>query len=120
MGSPQMPRPTDETKALFTSVVPAHPYVTERPMFGQRAAFVHGNMFMGIHGDQLLLRLPEPDRETVIAKGGATVEPMAGRPMREYVALPTDWHTRPTVLREWVGRSLRFVQAMPPTAPKTT
>jgi TfoX/Sxy family transcriptional regulator of competence genes len=89
-------------------------------MFGQDAAFVHGNMFMGIHGQQLLLRLPEPDRETVIEKGGATVESMAGRPMREYVVLPTDWHTRPTVLREWVGRSLRFVQAMPPTAPKTT
>jgi TfoX/Sxy family transcriptional regulator of competence genes len=120
MGSPQMPRPTDETKALFASVVPGHPQVTERPMFGQRAAFVQGNMFMGIHGEQLLLRLPEPDRETVIAKGGAAFEPTAGRPTREYVVLPTDWHARPTVLREWVGRSLRFVQAMPPNDPKPT
>jgi TfoX/Sxy family transcriptional regulator of competence genes len=120
MGSPTMPRPSDETVALFTSVVPDHPHVTERPMFGQRAAFVHGNMFMGIHGQDVLLRLPEADRETVIAKGGAPFEPMAGRPMREYVVLPTDWHTRPAVLREWVGRSLRFVQAMPPKAPKGT
>ncbi len=38
--------------------------------------------------------------------------------MREYVVLPTEWHTRPAVLREWVGRSLGFVQAMPPKPAK--
>ena len=66
----KMPKPTEETNDLFASVVPDHPAVTTRPMFGQLSAFVNGNMFMGIFGDDLLVRLPEVDREAVIASGG--------------------------------------------------
>jgi TfoX/Sxy family transcriptional regulator of competence genes len=109
-----MPKPTEETKELFASLVPDHPRVTERPMFGQRSAFVNGNMFMGIFGQDLLLRLPEQDREAVIAAGGSLFEPMAGRPMREYVVLPPAWLARPTTLKKWVARSLDHAEALPP------
>src|SRR6188472_3654836 len=115
---PSMPKPSDGTKELFASLVPDHPKVTERPMFGQRSAFVNGNMFMGIFGQDLLLRLPEQDREAVIAAGGAVFEPMAGRPMREYVILPSAWRSKPATLRKWVARSLDHVEQMPPKASK--
>ena len=113
---PSMPKPSEDTRELFASLVPDHPKVTERPMFGQRSAFVNGNMFMGIFGQDLLLRLPEQDREAVIAAGGAVFEPMAGRPMREYVILPSAWRSKPATLRKWVARSLDHVEQMPPKA----
>jgi TfoX/Sxy family transcriptional regulator of competence genes len=113
-----MPKPSEDTKELFASLVPDHPNVTERPMFGQRSAFVNGNMFMGIFGQDLLLRLPEQDREAVIAAGGAVFEPMAGRPMREYVLLPSAWRSKTATLRKWVARSLDHVEQMPPKAQK--
>lgn len=116
--SPKMPKPSEDTKELFASLVPDHPKVTERPMFGQRSAFVNGNMFMGVFGQDLLLRLPEQDREAVIAAGGAVFEPMAGRPMRGYVVLPSAWRSRPAKLRTWVARALDHVEQMPPKAPK--
>ena len=112
----KMPKPTEETKELFASLVPDHPSVTERPMFGQRSAFVNGNMFMGIFGQDLLLRLPEQGREAVIAAGGAVFEPMAGRPMREYVVLPSAWRSKPATLRKWVARSFDHAEQMPPKA----
>jgi TfoX/Sxy family transcriptional regulator of competence genes len=115
---PSMPKPSEDTKELFASLVPDRPNVTERPMFGQRSAFVNGNMFMGIFGSDLLLRLPEEDREAVIEAGGAVFEPMAGRPMREYVVLPSVWRSRPATLRRWVARSLDHVEQMPPKASK--
>jgi TfoX/Sxy family transcriptional regulator of competence genes len=118
MAAPKMPKPTEETKELFASLVPDHPEVMERPMFGQRSAFVNGNMFMGIHGQDLLLRLPEADREAVIAAGGAVFEPMAGRPMREYVVLPEAWRTQRATLTRWVGRSLDHAEALPPKPQK--
>ena len=111
---PSMPKPSEDTKELFASLVPDHPNVTERPMFGQRSAFVNGHMFMGIFGQDLLLRLPEQDREAVIAAGGAVFEPTAGRPMREYVVLPSAWRSKPATLRKWVARSLDHVEQMPP------
>ena len=115
----KMPKPSEETKELFASLVPDHPRVTERPMFGQRSAFVNGNMFMGIFGQDLLLRLPEQDREAVVAAGGAIFEPMAGRPMREYVVLPSAWLTKRATLKRWVARSLDHAEALPPKASKS-
>jgi TfoX/Sxy family transcriptional regulator of competence genes len=113
-----MPKPTDETKDFFASVVPAHPAVTIRPMFGQLSAFVNGNMFMGIFGDDVIVRLPERDRAEVIAAGGGPFEPMAGRPMREYVVLPGGWRDEPDRVREWAARSLDHAEELPPKQPK--
>lgn len=113
-----MPKPTEETKDFFASVVPDHPAVKIRPMFGQLAAFVNGNMFMGIFGDDVFVRLPEDDRETLLTAGGGPFEPMAGRPMREYVVLPGGWRDEPDRVREWAARSLDHADELPPKQPK--
>jgi TfoX/Sxy family transcriptional regulator of competence genes len=114
----KLPTPTEETKDFFASVVHDHPAVKIRPMFGQLAAFVNGNMFMGIFGDDVFVRLPEGDRETLLTAGGGPFEPMAGRPMREYVVLPGPWRDEPDRVREWAARSLDHVDELPPKQPK--
>jgi TfoX/Sxy family transcriptional regulator of competence genes len=114
----KLPKPTEETKDLFASVVPDHPAVSIRPMFGQLSAFVNGNMFMGIFGDDVLVRLPEADRTEVLGAGGSVFEPMAGRPMKEYVVLPVAWRDDPARIREWAARSLDHAEELPPKQPK--
>jgi TfoX/Sxy family transcriptional regulator of competence genes len=111
---PKIPKPDEETKALFESVVPDHPNVTTRPMFGNVSAFVHGNMFMGLFGRDLFLRLSDEDRDAVTAAGGGPFEPMPGRPMRDYVLVPGAWLEQPARLREWADRSLEWAEALPP------
>jgi TfoX/Sxy family transcriptional regulator of competence genes len=113
-----LPRPTQETKDYFASIVPDHPAVNIRPMFGQLSAFVNGNMFMGIFGEDILVRLPEEDREKVLGAGGRIFEPMKGRPMREYVVLPDAWRNDPKQVREWAARSLDHADELPPKEPK--
>lgn len=115
---PKMPKADDESKEFFRSVVPDHPAITVRPMFGQLAAFVNGNMFMGLFGTALALRLPEQDHEAILEAGGAPFEPMPGRPMREYMLLPTVWRDEPDRVHEWVARSLDWVEELPPKEPK--
>jgi TfoX/Sxy family transcriptional regulator of competence genes len=114
----KLPKPTPETKDFFASIVPDHPAVAIRPMFGQLSAFVNGNMFMGIFGEDVLVRLPEEDRETVIAAGGRVFEPMAGRPMREYVVLPEAWRDDVPTIEEWAARALDHAEELPPKQPK--
>jgi TfoX/Sxy family transcriptional regulator of competence genes len=113
-----MPKPTEETKEFFASVVPDHPAVTIRPMFGQLSAFVNGNMFMGIFGEDVLVRLPEEDRVTVIGAGGSVFEPMAGRPMREYVVLPEAWRDDRSRIEDWAARALDHAEELPPKQKK--
>jgi TfoX/Sxy family transcriptional regulator of competence genes len=114
----KLPKPTEETKDFFASVVPDHPAVTVRPMFGQLSAFVNGNMFMGIFGDDVFVRLPDDERAEVIRAGGGAFEPMAGRPMREYVVLPGAWRDTPATIRKWAVRSLDHAEELPPKQPK--
>jgi TfoX/Sxy family transcriptional regulator of competence genes len=115
---PPIPKPDDEAKAFFTSVVPEHPAVTVRPMFGNLSAFVNGNMFMGLYGPDVFVRLPEDDRETLAAQGGQSFSPMPGRPMKEYVMLPESWREEPDRVREWAGRSLEWAEELPAKQPK--
>ena len=49
----RLPQPTEEDRDRFRALVPDDPRVAIRPMFGQLAAFVNGNMFFGLFGSDL-------------------------------------------------------------------
>ena len=83
-----MPKPSEQAKAAFAKIVPDGPTVTLRPMFGNLAAFVNGNMFAGLFGEDLFVRLPEEEGAKVRKQGGRDFEPMPGRAMRGYVIVP--------------------------------
>lgn len=108
-----MPKPSAEAKAAFQSLVPAHPSVTMRPMFGNLAAFVNGNMFTGLFGEDLFVRVSEADRARLLEQGGADFAPMAGRAMKGYVVLPPGWSERAEGTRSWIDRSLESAQGLP-------
>ena len=91
----KMPKPSEKAKAAFARVVPDEPAVTLKPMFGQMAGFVNGNMFIGIFGDELNLRLPEDEIAKVKQQGGRDFEPMAGHKMGGYVIYGGDWIAKP-------------------------
>jgi TfoX/Sxy family transcriptional regulator of competence genes len=114
-----MPRPSEDAKAAFARLVPDEPAVQLKPMFGQLSAFVNGNMFCGIFGEELLVRLPEVEIEKVKKQGGRDFEPMAGHKMGGYVIVPGDWRAKaPTAL---IKRALEETRKMPAkTAKKKT
>ena len=114
-----MPRPSEESKAFFQSMLPLDDRVVAKPMFGNMAGFVNGNMFTGLFGDDLFVRLAEADRQELLREEGASkLEPMPGRPMVEYVVLPSAWRQEPDRVRTWVERSLAWAARMPEKKPK--
>lgn len=117
---PTIPKPADAAKAFFRLLVPNDAAVQVRPMFGNEAAFVNGNMFAGLYGDAVFVRLEEEPRATLLKEPGARrFEPMPGRPMKEYVVLPDAWRTSPARARPWVERSWKWVASFPPKAAKS-
>ena len=76
-------------------------------------------MFMGLFGADLLVRLSEADRAEILQEDGTSIfEPMAGRPMKEYVAIPRSWRAEPDRVRDWIARSVAWVGEMPEKVPK--
>ena len=115
----RIPRSDPASASLFRSLVPKDPQVTIRPMFGNFSAFVNGNMFFGVFGDNLFLRLSEEDRAEILKnKGAALLEPMKGRPMKDYVVVPRVWRDDPQTLQFWVSRSLDWSGSLPPKKKK--
>ena len=113
-----MPKPTEDDKEFFRSLVPDDPRVEVKPMFGNLGAFVNGNMFMGLFGAQVGLKLDEADREVLAAEHGGGPFGPAERPMGGYVTLPPAWRETPTEADPWVATSLAQVGALPPKAKK--
>lgn len=113
-----MPRSSDAAKAAFRALLPDDDAVATRPMFGNLAAFVHGNMFTGLFGEQLFVRLPDEGRERVLAGGGGAFSPMPGRAMSGYVTVPDSWLDDPGPAGEWVAESLAFARELPAKEPR--
>jgi TfoX/Sxy family transcriptional regulator of competence genes len=113
----RMPKPSDQAKAAFTKLVPGGPSVTLRPMFGNLAAFVNGNMFAGLFGEDLFVRLSEDESAKVRKQGGRDFEPMPGRAMKGYVTVPSTWQRKPDATRGWITIALELTRQMPAKAP---
>jgi TfoX/Sxy family transcriptional regulator of competence genes len=112
-----MPKPSEQAKAAFTKLVPDGPAVTLRPMFGNLAAFVNGNMFAGLFGEDLFVRLPEDESDKVRQQGGRDFAPMAGRPMKGYVTVPGTWRDKPAAIKGWIATALEVTGKMPAKVP---
>ena len=75
----KMPKHSDEDKARFRDLVPEAPGVEVKPMFGSVGAFVNGNMFAGLFGTDIGVKLDEESqgrarghrRERAVRPGGA-------------------------------------------------
>ena len=113
-----LPKPSEQSKAAFSKLIPGEPAVTLKPMFGNLSAFVNGNMFAGLFGEDLFVRLPEPEIAVVKKQGGRDFEPMAGHAMRGYVIVPGNWHSKPDPVVVLIKRALTLTRAMPAKAAK--
>ena len=84
-------------------------------MFGNLGAFVNANMFMGLFGADVGVKLDGSDRDALTAEGGGPFGPEE-RPMGGYVTLPAAWTA--VDAQPWVARSLDLVSALPLKAKK--
>jgi len=110
----KIPHSSKESEALLRSLLPARKEISVRPMFGNLAAFVGGNMSIGLYGEDLFVRLSDSDRAELLENEGAAVfEPMKGRQMKEYVVVPRSWKREPAKIKPWVTRSVEWSSKLP-------
>jgi hypothetical protein len=116
---PKWHKAPPELVQAFGELVGRLPGVELRMMFGYPAAFFQGQMFASLFAEDMIVRLPDEERAGLLAVEGATMfEPMPGRPMREYVALPPAMVAQPAEVSPWLDRALAYAASLPPKEPK--
>jgi TfoX/Sxy family transcriptional regulator of competence genes len=97
----------------FGAVMDGYPEAERRKMFGYPAAFVGGNMATGLFADKWVVRLPDDEIGPAKAQGAASFEPMPGKPMKAFVAIPAADVDDDAAIRAWVERGLTHAGSMP-------
>lgn len=99
---------------VFYEMMNQFPDAELRKMFGYPCAFLNGNMFVGLHEGNLVVRLGSEDRQEALDKNlGDIFAPMQGRVMKEYVALSQEIIHSRKQLKGFISKSLDFVKALP-------
>ncbi len=109
----------EELKSLIQGIM--EPVDCEkRPMFGYPAFFINRNMFAGLFQDKLFLRL-SPDQLVSLRKSFpeiASLEPMPGRPMKDYFVIPEKLYKNGKAMSKVVQESATYCRSLPPKASK--
>ena len=93
--------------------VVGHPGVDEKEMFGGIAFMLHGNMWCGVAGDDLMLRVG-PDRyQLAVAREHARPMDFTGRPMKGMVYVAADGVEADEALADWLELAGEFVRSLP-------
>lgn len=90
------------------------PGLAEKRMFGGLAMLVNGNMAVGVHGEDLIVRSDPGRQAELLAEPGARVFDLTGRPMKGWLLVAPDGAAEDEDLRRWVGRGLDFARSLPP------
>ena len=86
--------------------------LTERKMFGGIAFMLNGNMCVGVHGDELIVRVAPETHDEAVRKPGVRTFDITGRPMQGWL-LVSGAGTKGAGLASWVQRGVEFSSSMP-------
>jgi hypothetical protein len=118
----EMAKASDEAKEHFRSVVPNTPEVVVKPMFGNLGAFVNGNMFAGLFGSTIGVKLSDADRQELESTERTVPFGPPERPMGGYTGLPEVWNAEgdgdDARAKAWAEKAFEYVSGLPPKAPK--
>jgi TfoX/Sxy family transcriptional regulator of competence genes len=91
-----------------------------RKMFGADVWFVNGNMFAGVFGDGMILRLTDKDGLSIKNEipGAGVFSPNDVMVMHEYTFIPSSAVVDLNNIDDWIERSYGLVVSLPVKVPK--
>jgi len=94
-------------------LVAAEPGLDEKKMFGGVGFLVRGNMSVGIHGSDLIVRVGPLGADAALKQPGARVFDVTGRPMKGWLMVSKGALGDNRVLAAWVKQGLSFARSLP-------
>jgi TfoX/Sxy family transcriptional regulator of competence genes len=85
--------------------------VTEKKMFGGLAFMTHGNMTVGVQGDDLIVRISPDDNDTALAEPGVRAFNTGGRAPAGWILVAGEMLDDPALDR-WIGQAATYVATL--------
>ncbi len=104
----------EEFAARVREVVAEQDGITERKMFGGLAFMLSGNMFCGIIGNELMLRVGPARYQEALDTPHVRPMDFTGRPMTGMVYVEAEGCRTDQALEAWISRALGFARSLPP------
>jgi TfoX/Sxy family transcriptional regulator of competence genes len=104
-------------EALATRVRPlvaAYDGVAEKKMFGGLAFLVNGNMSVGVHGSELIVRIEPAQSGQALKEIGVRIFDITGRPMKGWLLVASSTLSEKSALAKWVKKGVEYAQSLPP------
>jgi len=87
--------------------------LSEKKMFGGLAFLINGNMSVGIHGNELIVRIAPGMTDAALREPGARMFDITGRPMKGWLLVGGPGIKKPEALAQWVRRGVEFASSLP-------
>jgi TfoX/Sxy family transcriptional regulator of competence genes len=88
--------------------------VVEKKMFGGLAFLVRGNMSVGIHGTDLIVRIEPSETDAALKQPGVRNFDITGRPMKGWLLVSAkSLGQEKKTLSAWVNRGVAYARLLP-------
>jgi TfoX/Sxy family transcriptional regulator of competence genes len=87
--------------------------LVEKKMFGGLAFLINGNLSVGVHGNDLIVRVAPESTDAALKESGARVFDLTGRPMKGWLLVGGAGINDPASLAKWVRRGVEYASSLP-------
>jgi TfoX/Sxy family transcriptional regulator of competence genes len=87
--------------------------LVEKKMFGGLAFLVNGNMSVGVHGNELIVRIGPETTDAALDEPGTRIFDIAGRPMKGWLLVGGKQLDDPVALAKWIHRGVDYASTLP-------
>jgi hypothetical protein len=77
-------------------------------------SWFRGNMSVGIHGSELIVRIDPSETEAALKQPGVRIFDITGRPMKGWLLVSGESLSEKKALAAWVNHGLSYARSLPP------
>lgn len=103
----------EQLAARIRKQVDKQPGIVEKKMFGGLAFLIDGNMSVGVHGNELIVRIPPEETDRTLKLPGTRIFDISGRPMKGWLLVGGPGIDKPASLKRWINRGVAFAPSLP-------
>jgi TfoX/Sxy family transcriptional regulator of competence genes len=87
--------------------------LAEKKMFGGVAFLLNGNMCVGVHKQDLIVRLDPEDTDSALTEPDTRVFDLSGRPMKGWILVESSGLKDEKTLGKWISISVDYALSLP-------